>query len=377
MSKLIKGLSLITIIIIVFFLVERKASGDESILYENKTIHYELVKNEMVDTYLIAGAMYYEFKSPYLMPNTENEELYQKVKAHFEPYKEHSFIKNYKSYGHMGDINGDAIGVILSYSDRELKPIADIPQSYREGVFKTDASLNMFLKDLKDFYETSHAHDFFEENKADYGLIRERIAAEIETKKLSELIGATEKYINGKEKPFKNEEIKYQTVLTLYRPGNASFFKVNQKQYTQFITLLSANTAERDPNIMDIDQMVASNIHEILHNYINEMVKGHQDKIDALAQTKEKNSYVPEMYQPMPWYRIVDEYCVRAIEGRIYGQVFDENLAYKKIIEPEIKWGGFSKLDQVYKCLENYEMDRARYKSFDLYVEECVEVLFN
>ena len=107
------------------------------------------------------------------------------------------------------------------------------------------------------------------------------------------------------------------------------------------------------------------------------MVKGHQDKIDALAQTKEKNNYVSEMYQPMPWYRIADEYCVRAIEGRIYGQVFDENLAYKKIIEPEIKWGGFSKLDQVYKCLENYEMDRVTYKSFDLYVEECVQVLFN
>jgi hypothetical protein len=78
----------------------------------------------------------------------------------------------------------------------------------------------------------------------------------------------------------------------------------------------------------------------------------------------------------MPWNRIVDENFVRAIQGRIYANAFDENRAWDEVLDKEIRFGGFTRLEDIYNKLEEYEENRAEFNSIDNFVPELSKELF-
>ncbi|WP_105615284.1 DUF4932 domain-containing protein [Vallitalea okinawensis] len=358
----------------------QKQTADSNVIYvSNDTVNYKIYTNYMMDTYIIASALYLDFNSSVLLPYTESHEIYKKAKEYFSPYKEHHFIKNFNAYVNYEDINGDVIGILLSCSnDPSLTPIHDFDDKYLQGVFKDLEVINAFLTGLKAFYEDTHAEDFFMENAKLYTDMNNYILKHIDDTQITTLISNTEAYLGTKEKYFGDSSIEYETVLTLFRPSMASFYSLKTQNGYKIVTYQSPNDFTQNPYKYDIDFMVESAIHEYLHSYINKPVAEQREHINALMTNIDKKIFMKNpMYQGMPYHRIFDEYFVRAIEGRIYKETFDEKKALNTIIHKEVEYGGFNQLMGLYQELDNYEENRDTYTDMDTFLPSLIDLLAN
>lgn len=352
-------------------------TSDNSLVYEyNEDINYSMYTNRMIDTCLIAGALYQDFKSNTIMPNTDKYDLYIKAKQHFLPYRDHEFIKQFGKYMDGDDVRGDVIGILLSCSNSpELKPIYKFQETYMNDIFTSQKDIDEFLNGLRKFYTDTKAEEFFNENSEAYTHMGKYIQDNIKNTNIVDLIKDSEKYVGNKNKYYPNVNIRYQTIMTLFRPFMASFFSIKSNDSIIFITFQSPNDYSRDPEKFDIMQTVSTSIHEILHNFINTPVANNNNLIMNLASFKDKNNYASKMYQDMPWNRIVDENFVRAVQGRIYKNRFGEERAMGEVMTKEIKFGGFKHLKSVYNKLEEYENERDKYPTMDDFTPELIKEL--
>ncbi|WDV45370.1 hypothetical protein PV797_17850 [Clostridiaceae bacterium M8S5] len=350
---------------------------NSNILYktdESKGIKYTISTNKMIDTYIIASALYMDFNSNTLMPNVENHPIYKEAKEFFSPYKNHDFLKNFNKYVYNGDINGDAIGVLLSYSGTpSLEKICEVDKKYRKYIFKDDKEIELFIKGLRSFYNDTKANEFFK-NKAFSNNVKKYIEENIKESKLIELIKSMEEYLNTKDKYFGDLPIEYETVLTIYRPSMASFYSYKTKSTNKIVSFQSPNDISRNPYKLDIRNMVENVIHEYIHSYINEPIYN-----ITISKCKDISKYYTKiindnMYSNMPLYRQLDEYIVRAIEGRIYAHKFDEEYTFDKLLNKEIKFGGFNRLGEIYELLKIYEKENEN-KTIDDFLPQLVEKL--
>jgi hypothetical protein len=350
---------------------------DPNILFKTgEEINYTIRTNEMIDTYIIASAVYMDFNSPVLQPNTENNAIYIRAKNLFCPYKNHNFLKDFDKYVFNGDINGDAIGVLLSYSPTpSLDKICEVDEKYRNYIFKDNAEINSFIEGLKSFYKDTNAKEFFENNKGLVNSVKSYVKYNIKDSRLIELIKSTEEYVNTKDKYFGDLPIEYETVLTIYRPSMASFYSYKTDSSNKIVTVQSPNDFTQDPYKLDINYMVENVIHEYLHSYINKPIYDITTK--KCTDTSKYYSRLTNntLYSNMPVYRQVDEYLVRAIQGRIYTQAFGEKYTFDRLLNKEIKYGGFERLEEVYNYLSNYEADRNKFPTIDDFLPELVEKL--
>jgi|GEM_PF-3850185 len=341
-------------------------------------VHYNIYSNRMIDTYLVAAALYYNFDSQFILPNAQEHELYMKAKEYFLPYKEHDFIKSFQKYTDNGDIQGDCIGILLGYYNvEEIAATHKMQKNYMNGVFKSEKEVNTFLSQLNAFYKDTKAEVFFDKNAELYLKMRNFIKSNIETMEIIRLIRETENYVGDKNKCTNSKRF-YQTIVTLYRPTMASFYSITSDSKTIITSFQSPNDYSRNPERFDINILISNTIHELLHNFINDPVKNNESLIMELAALKNKENYVMDpMYQGMPWNRIVDENFVRAIQGRIYKNVFGEKRAIEEIIDPQIRYGRFVKLGDVYKELEAYEANRNQYRTIDTFIPRLIKKLFD
>lgn len=347
-------------------------------IYEaNDPVNYKIYSNYMMDTYIIASALYLDFNSSILLPHTESHEIYKKAKEHFLPYKDHSFLKNYDQYLNYQDINGDVIGLLLSCSnDPSLSPIHDFDDKYLQGTFKNTQAIDDFLVGLRTFYEDTQAEDFFKENSIIYEDMSTYILNNIDYTEISNLIDNTEAYVGTKEKYFGDLPIEYETIVTTFRPSMASFYALEMEKGYKIVTFQSPNDYTQNPYKYDINFMVESAIHEYLHSYINKPVADQAELINDLMLGEDKKKFMTNpMYQNMPLNRIFDEYFVRAIEGRIYKMTFDEKTAFNTIIHKEVQYGGFNQLMGLYQELENFENRKDTYTDIDEFLPSLIELL--
>lgn len=307
-------------------------------------------QNDLIDVYIIASALSMDFESQRLMPNTEYYKVYQETKAYFSEYKSHDFVKRMSLYTSGDDIKGDCIGVIIASIKEE-----PVNSRYRYGVFKSQSRIDEFLENLHDFYETTNAEVFFNEHTL-YPTVSSYLDEQLPASNYEELL---EKMIDfcGIEK------INVSSYYTIYRPGMASFFTHNDAH----IALVSPNNYERDPYILDIHQMVSSMIHEYLHTIINDDVK-------KLVESKKgvQPLLSDPLYGNMPNHRQVDEYLVRAIQGKIYDKVYSRDYVFDKLLYKDIKYGGFSELESLFDFMTYYDDHRYRYKNIQDFLPRLV-----
>lgn len=360
---------------------QKTESKDASTIYEysDKEITYSIKKNEVIDTYIIACALYLDFESESLLPNASEHEIYEKAVDHFKKYKDHELIGNFENYVNADDIKGDAIGILLSCSDDAyMKQLHEYPAEYRQGIFSDEEEILRFLALMRSFYRDSDAKSFFEDNAEIYEDMGAFINENIKDTKISQVIKVMEDYVGNGGKYYAGKEIQYESIMTLYRPSNASFFKVYGGDTVTLLALQSPNDYSRDPEVFDINQTVNTAVHEFLHAYINMPVAKQEVYIESLTkdQNKDKGDYAHRMYSNMKWNRIADENFVRAVQARIYKEVFGDDYAMKSIIEPQVKYGGFKHLESVYSRLSSYESDREKYPMIDDFIKEMIDMLF-
>lgn len=349
---------------------------DPNLIYQGTDdIEYSIYKNHMIDTYIIAAALSMDFNSSIIVPYPDNNQAYQSTKEYFMPYKNHPFIKSFDNYVYGNDINGDAIGVLLTYSPTpELKKLYPVNATYRQWTFKEE-EIQKFIEGLRAFYNDTNAEDFFEEMTTLEDDMKSYISSMIEDTHYISLIQKMELYLGNKEMKFGKKSVVYESVLTPFRPGMASFFIVETEDEVKIISYQSLNDFSKNPNKFDIQKMVKDMVHEFIHTYINDGVKAlvvekYGDELEA-----GKSLLDGGMYGGMPLYRQADEYFVRAIEARLYSQVYNESYAQAYIMKNEIEYGGFNQLECMYDMLEKYEDNRFLYQSIDKYFPKVLDTL--
>lgn len=337
--------------------------GDESevrleTLYEDEAIG--IYNSQLIDTYLIASALYFDFESDWFIKETS--EIGRQVKSYFEPYKDHSFIKGMGKYVEeaYGDISFKILIPLTTYCyGNEL-----------EGEFEG------FLGELKQFYKDTKAEHFFRKQEGYNKKIKEGIEKDFQEKDLNSYIQAMEGYVGNKESYYPETKVGYGILTSLYRPNGASFYSIDKENAMEFICFTGISEESIQEEVFSTEVMVENAIHEYLHMYINSGVERQESLIQSLVSDKKVTDYVGSLYQNMPWNRVVDENIVRAVETRIYAQVLDNgHKAYEQILKKEIEWGGFKKVGKLYKTLKDYEENRDKYPIIDDYMPELINGL--
>lgn len=337
---------------------------------------YTIYTSKLIDTYLIACALYFDFDTPNMIE--DNNILYQQVKEHFLPYKNHSFVRSLENYvdTEYRDSNHWVISSIIMYmcsTELENKEVSQL----ENPVFNNYESFKEFLNNLIQFYKETNAEKFFDNNKKYELKMYKEIEEKIKSIPVAAFIQTMESYIGNKERYYENQNVKYISLITLYKPSGASFYPIRLKDSTYFVSYQSIFQEPNNIESFDIDRCVETAIHEYLHMYINQPVEEQKQLIDQLATGKEKIIYGGKMYQYMDWHRIVDENIVRAVETRIYGEVYNnKNKAYEEVLKKEVEWGGFTKVRNIYEVLDEYEDDRKQYISINAYIPKLIDELF-
>jgi hypothetical protein len=347
------------------------SNNDNIISISKDSINYNMYKRNSIDLFLIAVALHNDFNNNYVLPNADTRQLYIKAKAYFMPYKNHPFIKELSKYMNGDDVNGDYLGILLCNTD-----LPKLNQQYGYGKYKLkDEDIKEFLKGLKNFYTDTKAENFFKTSDVSYDNLKKYIDENYDKNEIVNLIGDVVKYTNNKEKYYQNNNINYNTVLTLYR-SKGSFFIVNENGQINFMSLQYGFSYTKSTNDnFNIDNIVKTSIHEYLHNFVNEPVANNMSLIEQLSDGKNKSDYASKIYENFPWNRVTDECFVRAIEARIFKSRFGEEKALKSIIYPETS-AGFKQLGKVYNKLQQYEDHRDEYKSIDDFIPILIREMY-
>lgn len=339
----------------------------------------EFSHSDLADLYLIATALYFDFQSDNLISN--QNELEQSAQDFFSQYKDHPFIVNLGDYIDM-EYNTFRFGTIVPlieycYWDSEQDISEELVCS---DVFENKAAFDSFLQNLEKFYQDTNAEQFFRDQQKYETALASQLTEKEKIFDESVYLSTMENYVGNKVDLYGETPIEYNVFYSFYLLNNASFFQMEQNNTIEFICFTAThNTDTRNKaDSFDVGWMLDNAIHEYLHMYINKGVEEQDKLIQSSTSDKNVNDYVGELYNYMPWNRIIDENIVRAVQTRIYSEVLgDEAKAYAQILEKEVKWGGFQKVQKVYDALEKYETNRTEYKTIDDYMPLMIEALFN
>lgn len=328
---------------------------------------YSVSYSELIDIYLIACGLYFDFNSPYLFP-ADVMVGYQETIEYFLPYKNHAFIQGLGDFvdGQSKNASMNVYVPLLQYAV-SMKEKGECIGNIQSYVFQTDEAFYDFLEDLHQFYIDTQAAAFFEHSAIHQELER-YIQSEMAEIPVITYFNAVESYTGTKEQLFPGYTLHYATCLSVYKSrNNASFHHISVNEDMYFLSYQSPLGYNGYFHLQD---MMDTTLHESLHPFINPGVEQRQEMIELMAANKNPADYTYSIYVNMPWHRITDEAIVRAVQARIYREVEQgDETAAKQLLDRQ---AGIANLDTMYHSLADYESHREKYPGIDDYLEILV-----
>lgn len=361
-----------------FFVSGLFAQQKLDVIYEDDATLF--CRSEYMETYLIAAALRHDFKYVNL-----NSEVWYDAKEYFSPYKDHSFIKNLDKLTGYSDNTFHNYAVLNPFYNYTFNEDFDnlskdkIVKSYTfYSAFSAKKSFGEFITELEKFYADANVSEFFDAHSEYTDKLNKDVLAFCESGKFAKYMKCMENYIGKENLPYNPTNFKYTILISFFREdtGGASFGIYNNGKYDLLMCDTSPLSWYTDD--VDVEMIIVNSIHEYLHNYINRYVQARSSMIERLAKKKDMKDYGGYgVYAKNPWYRMVDENFVRVIEARIYADILGEdNLAYELILKSDVERGGFISALRPYNALVDYEQNRDKYPSIDLYMDTLIEALF-
>lgn len=324
---------------------------------------YSVSYSGLIDLYLIACGLYFDFDSPYLFPGGVMVD-YQETIEYFSPYKDHAFIQNLGAFvdGQNANASMNVYVPLLQYA-LSMKEKGECTVNVQSYVFQTDEAFYDFLEKLHQFYIDTQASAFFEQS-AVHRQLEQYIRNGMAQLPVTTYFNAVESYTGTKDQLFPGRTLHYATCLSVYKSrNNASFHQVSMDGDMYFLSYQSPLGYSGNFHIQD---MLETTVHESLHPFINPGVEQQQDLIQSLAGNKNPADYTSPIYVDMPWYRITDEAVVRAVQARIYREVEQgDETAARQLLDRQT---GVANLWLMYDSLADYESHREKYPSVNEYL---------
>jgi hypothetical protein len=298
--------------------------------------------------------------------NSESFGLYtEKIKKHFEPYKNHELIKFIKELRNTTTgIGFDAVMCMAVYLDENLNPRINFSDNIPEKRWGKE-NADKFVKLLKEFYADANCKAFFDENKNFYSLAESRflpLYKQIDLNWFSSFFGSVPndnfKIVIGLGNGFQN----YGPHVQLANNKRAVYAIMGAWQ-TDSLGMVTFPENFYFPTL----------IHEFIHSFVNHLV---DKNITELEESGKK------LFEPVQekmrnqnygaWTTMMYESLVRASVIKYMKDHNYSDMDVKREINFEISLG-FLWIEDLLNELEEYDRKRTEYLTLESYLPRIID----
>lgn len=277
---------------------------------------------------------------------TEAELDYKKVlEAAFGAYRQHPAVELFKSMSQSYFAFDKPIEFICHYSFPDLEVAVPFEEEHLI-YWKNQDTLDLFVRQLKDFYETSSFHSFFEAQQPFY----DTVLADVRSK-----LGDTE-YVGLFERYYRASQASYNVIVSplLHSGGFGPRTRRADGSYDLYAFIGPAADSgpfpQFDANYLALDLI----LHEFSHSFCNPVVNEHYEQLEQFECLYEPIAEAMQKQGYGNWKTCLYEHLVRAAVVRLVHHAFGPKYA-EALRQWEIEEGSFVHLDGILAVLEEYE----------------------
>lgn len=280
------------------------------------------------------------------------------MKKHFNQYSKHPAVKLFEKMSEKGFSYHIPPALMLYCSNPpELNRVRDYGDYFEGRAEKIE--LDKFIEELQNFARDTDFSQFFLANEDFYNTVLDK---NIMTIRSTPYIAELESYFGMKQNS-------YTIILSpLFHAGG--FGPRLDAAYGKYDIYSILGPTRIDKNT----PIFSSNIswHEFGHSFVNPLSEKNQDEVN-----KYQKLYTPLAVQMKSqaypnWLTCVNEHVDRAVTCRLIYRN-DGEAVYEKAVSSE-KINGFLYIDALLEALEKYEKNRDRYKTFEDFYPEIINV---
>lgn len=286
----------------------------------------------------------------------------KKMKAYFEPFKEHKAVKLFEKLSKEGLAYDGPHHLMIHLTNPPLmESKEEITQDVLDRV-KTPDEIYEFIKLLNEYAIDTDFNKFYADNREFY---RNMIENSINGIKEIDFLEQIESYYNMSQNS-------YNFIFTpaLYH-GYGPRIKKGEK-YDIYSIVGTDNIIDDIPKFEDIAYFKYMIWHEFSHSFINPItdenineVNKYEKLLEPIAEKMEKQGY-------NKWSTCVNEHIIRALTTRFY-YIYDGKEAGDRALEEELNLG-FIYVNALCEKLKEYECNRDKYKNFKEFYLALVSV---
>ncbi len=289
------------------------------------------------------------------------------VEAHFRKFENHAVVQAARNLRRQNGVSYDAVASMAlhltdAYELKERIPL-DRPPKMLDGRWNQGGARD-FLKKARQFVKDSDFKQFVEEHQQLYDetadTLRKRISERDYIAWFDEFFGA-------------RPTAKFLAIAGMLNgPGNYGPSVVFPDGSEEIYMVIGVGRVERSGRALFGRELVGLVVHEYCHSYVDQVVDKHMEQLIAASET-----LFPQVEQAMSrqaygsWQTVMRESAVRACTVR-YILKADGRGAARQAIDNEharsFFWTG-----ELVEVLAEYESNREKYPTFDLFFPRVVE----
>lgn len=286
-----------------------------------------------------------QYLSDYFLITKADLDYKKDLEEAFGAYREHPAVALFQSMSQSYFAFDKPIEFICHYSFPELE--VAVPFEENHLIYgKHQDTLDLFIRELKDFYRASSFHSFFEAQQPFY----DSIAADVRSK----LSGKD--YVGILEAYYRAGQASYNVIVSplLHEGGFGPRLKRADGSHDLYAFIGPAGNSGAFPqfnaNYLALDLI----LHEFSHSFCNPLINDHYEQLgqfeclyEPIAEAMQKQGYGN-------WKTCLYEHLVRAAVVRMVHHTFGKEYG-EALRKWEVEEGSFAHLDGILAVLEAYE----------------------
>ncbi len=288
----------------------------------------------------------------------------EKIRTHYEPYKDHKIIEFVKKIRETNGVAYDAAMFMAISLDDNLDPLVPFSDKIPEARWGRENALE-FAHLLKDFYRETNSAEFFRANEQTYQLASERFAPVYE-----KLDVAWYPAFYGQA-----PEEQFIIINALGNGGNnyGPQIKLSDGQRKVYAIMGTWKTDPAGDPIYTAEEYFPTLVHEFNHSFINHLIDKNRE---LFAQSGEKIfEIVGTLMQQQAygaWHMVFKESLVRAAVIRY---MKDHDFTPAAVANETLNQlaRGFYWIEDLVEELDRYAQQRTAYPTFESYMPQMAK----
>lgn len=286
------------------------------------------------------------------------------IKNYFLKFKNHKAVKKFSEMKRNG-FNYDAPPAAMLYLSSPPSFKEEIPfHQYIISRAGGEENLKEFVSNLKDYSNESKFDDFYKKNSQFYETIVNNTYNSIKGLNLS----------NSLEDYYGIKHNSYNLIIAPLLHAGGYGPKVKRQDGSWDIYAI-IGPGEVDSNIPKFDTEFIRDLvwHEFSHSFVNPITEKNYNEICKYSDLFYPMEEIMKKQAYSSWQTCVNEHIVRAVTIRLT-ELYEGKEKAKRLIKIE-KSNGFFYIEPICSKLLEYEKNRDRYKTFEEFYPEIIELL--